>query len=394
MSDQILLKPLPSISFGAGSISSLPKIAASIGKRCLIITGSDFHQRTSQWPLIEKQLLRKGCALYYASVGSEPTPDMVDSIVSEYRPISPDTVIAIGGGSVLDCGKAVSAMLPAGEAVSLYLEGVGSRNPTGIKTPFIAVPTTAGTGSEATANAVITKPGAAGFKKSLRHDHYVPDHAVVDPELMRCCPPSLTASCAMDTFTQLVEGYLSTNASEITDAIAWEGLKNVRSSLLTACSNGDDIDARTDMAFASLCSGIVLANAGLGIIHGLAPPLGSLFSIPHSIVCGTLMASGNEETLKMMSGDVDGNTSNRELSLKKYGRLDRLFGEQANAGDNPGIKFVEYLYDVTDKLALPRLSQFGVTPEDLDEIVARSSNKNNPVRLDDDQIKMVVANRL
>lgn len=394
MSDQILLKPLPSISFGAGSISSLPKIAASFGKRCLIITGSGFHQRTSQWPLIEKKMLRKGSVLYYASIGSEPTPDMVDAIVNEYLPKSPDSVIAIGGGSVLDCGKAVSAMLPTGDEVSLYLEGVGSRNPTGIKTPFIAVPTTAGTGSEATANAVITKPGAGGFKKSLRHDHYVPDHAIVDPDLMRSCPPSLTASCAMDTFTQLVEGYLSTNSSEITDTIAWEGLKNIRSSLLTACSNGDDSEARTDLAFASLCSGIVLANAGLGIIHGLAPPLGSLFSIPHGIVCGTLMASGNEETLKMLSVDADANASNREPFLKKYARLDRLFCEQSTTDDNPGIKFVEHLHDMTDKLALPRLSQFGVTPEYLDEIVAGSSNKNNPVRLDDDQIKMLVANRL
>lgn len=394
MSDQILLKPLPSITFGAGSIASLPKIAASFGQRCLIISGGSFRKRASQWPRVEKELHRKGCELFYASIESEPSPQDIDSVVGEHRALAPDTVIAIGGGSVLDGGKAVSAMLPTGEPVTDFLEGVGSRTPNGNKTPFIAVPTTAGTGSEATANAVITKPGAAGFKKSLRHDRFVPDYAVIDPDLMRSCPPPLTAACAMDAFTQLVEGYLSTNASEITDTIAWEGIKNIKSSLLNVFHDGNDIDARSDLAFASLCSGIVLANAGLGIIHGIAPPLGSLFPVPHGVVCGTLMASGNEATVLKLLASADDKDPQRTITMEKYTRLDRLFCEESGSDAAPGMKFVEYLYDLTAQLDLPRLAKFGVVNERLDEIAAGSSNKNNPVKLDDEHIKMIVAKRI
>ena len=394
MPDQFLLKPLPSIRFGAGSIATLPEIAASHGTRCLIITGSGFLKRAHQWPLVEKHLLEAGCNLFYASISGEPTPDIIDGIVDAFRPRQIEVVIAIGGGSVVDGGKAVSAMLPDGEPVAWYLEGVGSRKPTGKKLPFIAMPTTAGTGSEATANAVVTRPGADGFKKSLRHDRYVPDHAVVDPDLTRTCPPELTASCAMDAFTQLVEGYLSSNSSQITDTLAWEGLKNVQRSLLAVFIDGDDIDARTDMAFASLCSGITLANAGLGVVHGLAPPLGSLFSISHGVVCGTLMASANRATLERLHGAADENPAAWESVLQKYARLDRLFCAHSAGDDHPGMRFVEYLDDLAGKLAMPRLSRFGVSVEHLDEIVAGSSNKNNPIRLDDQALRAIVSERL
>jgi len=394
MTNQFFLKPLPSITFGAGSIAKLPQIAASFGKRCLVVTGSGFKRRTHQWPAVERELRAAGLELAYTIIDSEPTPEMIDAIVDEYFDRKPEAVIAVGGGSVVDGGKAVSAMLPAGGRVVDYLEGVGTRKPSGIKVPFIAVPTTAGTGSEATANAVITKPGTGGFKKSLRHNRYIPDQAVVDPDLMRTCPPQLTASCAMDTFTQLVEGYLSTAGTEISDTIAWEGLKNLQNSLLKVFYNGDDIDARADMAFATLCSGIVLANAGLGVIHGLAPSLGSLFCVPHGVVCGTLMASGNQITLAELTSNRQIEPSVRNRYLKKYARLERLFSGQEPDSERPGAKFIDYLNDITVKLNLPRLGSFGVTGADLDRIAAAASNKNNPIRLDGHAIKQIVALRI
>lgn len=388
------LKPLPSINFGACSIDSLPDITLSFGTNVLIITGSGFRKRLNQWTFIEDKLLRLKATLSYARISSEPGPDEIDAIVAQYRPVDPDVVIAIGGGSVMDGGKAVSAMLPAGDLIEHYLEGVGHKQPTGQKTPFIAVPTTAGTGSEATANAVITRLGSNGYKKSLRHDRYIPDHTVIDPELMRSCPQPLTASCSMDTFTQLVEGFLSTGATAVTDALAWEGLNAVRRSLLTVYHDGSNIDARTDMAFASLCSGIVLANAGLGIIHGLAPALGSLLAIPHGAACGTLMASGNEVTFNKLLEDTQPDTSSTESFLSKYDRLGRLFCTDLPDREKPGRMFIDYLYNITDELDLPRLTEYGVTSDTLDEIVSSSSNKNNPVALDSGEIRSIVEKRL
>jgi len=315
---------------------------------------------------------------------------MINIIVQDHLPEEIDAVIAIGGGSVLDAGKAVSAMLPGGNDVQNFLEGVGSKNPDGRKIPFIAIPTTAGTGSEATNNAVITKTGSSGFKKSLRHDNYIPDVALIDPALMRTCPAGITAACGMDTFTQLVEGFLSTKASEITDALAWSGIEAVQRSLISAFENGDDSQARSDMAYASLCSGIVLTNAGLGVIHGMAPVLGSLFMVPHGVVCGTLMAAANEVSLAHLL-----ETSDNRQSLSKYTRLGRLFSSRENGSEEYYQKtFIEELYKLTEVLNLPLLSDFGIIDKDIMTIISQSGTKNNPAALSNTEMAVLLTMKI
>ena len=393
MNTVFTLKPLPAISFGAGCLKKLDSIIPRIGSTFLIITGHGFRTRYADWPVLETQLRRSGIRLEFVTVSGEPSPEVIDRIVAAFFPQKMDGIVAIGGGSVLDAGKAVAAMLPTGETIEQFLEGVGSRQPDGNTLPFLAVPTTAGTGSEASANAVITRPGSNGYKKSLRHQNYVPDYALIDPELMQSCPPELTAACSMDAFSQLVEGFLSTQASPLTDAIAWSGIEAVERSLIKAYRHGNDLRARTDMAYAALCSGIVLANAGLGIIHGLAPALGSIFSISHGVVCGTLMGAGNAITLEKLRNLVDSNPQ-CQGSIDKYSRLGALFSGPNGAHGDAGEYFIDHLHQMTDLLKLPRLAELGASSENLDEVVNTASNKNNPAQLTPEEIRAILELRL
>lgn len=387
------IKPLPAITFGAGSITHVVTLAKQIGTTFLVLTGVDFTARCCEWAAIEQSMTAEGCTLHYGLIVREPTPEDIDSITAAYGDSKIDGVIAIGGGSVIDAGKAVSAMLPGTKRIEQFLEGVGNRRPDGRTRPFIGIPTTAGTGSEATANAVITKPGPEGFKKSLRHDNYVPDYAIIDPELMRSCPPPLTASCAMDCFTQLVEGFVSTRANVFTDAIAWSGLEALKRSLVQVYRSGEDLQARSDMAYAALCSGIVLANAGLGVIHGLAPIVGSMFAIPHGTVCGTLMAAGNDVTYARLRKEAEHHPQ-LSAAVTKYRRLGTLFCTAADAGEDQGARFIEELYRLTELFALPRLSEFGATADHLDLLTRGASLKNNPVELTEEEISALLAKRL
>jgi alcohol dehydrogenase class IV len=387
------IKPLPAITFGAGSITKLSILAEQIGTTFLVITGANFIGRCCAWATIEKNMADKAIVLHYAQIAHEPSPEDIDSLTAAYGDKKIDAIIAIGGGSAIDAGKAVAAMLPGKERIEQFLEGVGNRKPDGSKLPFIAVPTTAGTGSEASANAVITKHGPGGFKKSLRHDNYIPDYAIIDPRLTHSCPPALTASCAMDCFTQLVEGFVSTQANAFTDAIAWSGLEALERSLVAVRQSGEDLSARSDLAYAALCSGIVLANAGLGIVHGLAPNVGSMFAIPHGSVCGTLMAAGNEVTYARLQKEAP---QHPQLTgaINKYRRLGNLFCAGTGSRKDYGAQFIDELYRITELFALPKLSEFGATAEHLDLLARGASLKNNPVELSEVEISALLAKRL
>lgn len=384
------VKPLPEIHFGPRRISDLPALAARHGRKILIILGGRSFHQSGHWPTLQQDFGEQGCLLRIEQVTTEPSPELIDAIVARHQTDGIDSVLAIGGGSVLDAGKAVAAMLVEGGPVERFLEGVGNQKPSGRKLPFIAVPTTAGTGSEATSNAVLTSVGGAGFKRSLRHQRFVPDIALVDPSLSLSMPRNITVACGMDAFSQLVEAYLSTQASPFTDALAFDGIRAVRRSLLTVCNDGTNLAARADMAYAALLSGIVLSQAGLGVIHGFASAIGGLFPVPHGVVCGTLMAAGNRITLERLRRNSD-----NPGALDKYCRLGRLFmGDEMATTEYCQDLFIAELDKLTDEFAIAPLGQYGIDEMRFEQIINQTGNKCNPVALDREEMRRILLTRL
>jgi alcohol dehydrogenase class IV len=389
MINQFQFARLPLILFGSGKRAELPRLVKKTGTRIILVTGSRSFIDSRNGKDLMKMLTDSGISFQHCFVSSEPSPEIIDKAVSSAAGFSPEAVLAIGGGSVLDAGKAISAMVPLKEPIIGYLEGVGTMEHPGLKIPFIAVPTTSGTGSEATKNAVISNIGNDGFKKSLRHDNFVPDIALVDPELTLGCPPELTAASGMDCFTQLTEAYLSDKANEYTDALAFEGIKAVKTSLLRCYHNGDDAEARTGMSFAALTSGICLANAGLGIVHGFASSIGGLYEIPHGLICGTLMGVANEINVRVLR-----NAGSNPAALKKYAKLGELFIGGKQMPDDYFIDgFINKLHELTVELNLPGLKSSGVEKHNLEKICESTECKNNPVKLTGGEILEIVNRR-
>lgn len=372
---------LPRIEFGAGTIRKLPAIAASYGRHLLLVTGqrSFVESAAGEWLLGE--LKAQGFSWQHLKVEGEPTPAFVDDAVAKLHGSEIDAVLGIGGGAALDAAKAIAGLLKPGNSVVDHLEGVGPELPyRGPATPFIAVPTTAGTGSEATKNAVLSLPGQ--YKKSFRDDALVAQWAVVDPDLLATCPPELIAADGMDAFTQLLESFVSTRANPLTDALARSGLAAASEALLPLYGNPTP-EARAKMAYASLVSGICLAQTGLGSVHGLAAPLGAFFPIPHGVACGTLLAAATRVNIAALH-----ERDPQSDALAKYDEVRRLIG----AAD-----LVDMLAGWSERLALPRLARWRVTTADFSRIVANargSSMKTNPVELSDAEIGQILAERL
>lgn len=381
---------LPLIIFGTGKLTRLPGIIKTYGTKIILVTGKNPFLNSPAFINLESILKESGIEHYDITIPGEPSPAMIDEPVKKLRKIQVSAVVGIGGGSVLDAGKALSAMMYREESVKEFLEGIGTMDHPGTKIPFIAIPTTSGTGSEATKNAVISEVGRKGFKKSLRHDNFVPDIALVDPELTITCPPEVTGSSGMDCFTQLTEAFLSDKSNEYTDALAWEGLKAIKSSLIKSFENGNNKEARAGMSFAALTSGICLANAGLGIVHGFASSVGGLFKIPHGVVCGSLMAKANFITVRALRKKGDNFNA-----LGKYSRLGRLFLEEENRSDDFYIDgFLDYLKKLTHDLNLPALKQYGISNDDLERISNITEIKNNPVKLDLEEMIEIIADQI
>lgn len=381
---------LPQIYFGTGKIKLLPGLIRIYGSRIILVTDQkSFFRIPVQKELLDS--LGKSCISYeMISVSGEPSPGFIDDQVIMIGDKTIDLVVAIGGGSVLDTGKAVSAMMFKKESVRVYLEGVGDKEHPGTRLPFIAVPTTSGTGSEATKNAVISEVGENGFKKSLRHDNLVPDIAIVDPGVTVSCPPDITAAGGMDCFTQLTEAFLSTKGSDYTDALALEGLKALRSSLTDCYNDGSNIEARTGMSFAAMTSGICLANAGLGSVHGFASSIGGMFNIPHGVLCGTLMSKANAINVRELRKSGD-----NPQALKKYALLGRIFTSEGTKSDDFYIDgFIDYLSRLTEVLNLPRLNNYGIKEADLQKICSITEIKNNPVALSQESLRELLSERL
>jgi alcohol dehydrogenase class IV len=389
------LSRLPRIVFGNGARVQLPALASAYGKRLLLVTGAKHFQSSPHWEEIQSGLKAADMAWEVLAVSSEPSPEFVDQAVLDYRNFNFDAVVGLGGGSALDAAKAIAGLLKTGNSVMDHLEGVGPELPyRGPSTPFIAVPTTAGTGSEVTKNAVLSIHGPDGFKKSFRDEKLVAEIALVDPDLLASCLPQVIAANGMDAFTQLLESYVSNKANRFTDALAWSGMKAARNSLQDWYRNGPGAhDAQAGMAYAALLSGITLAQVGLGSVHGLASPLGAFFPIPHGIVCGTLVAEATNMNIQALQARAENGTA-----LLKYAQAGRMLAQNVHLSDEEArSRLIETLGNWTEEMRLPRLSRYGVTSSDIPRIVSNSrgsSMKTNPVVLTDEEIGKILSVRL
>jgi alcohol dehydrogenase class IV len=390
MVKQFQFSKLPVIIFRSGIIAELASIAHKYGNKAILVTGKNSFLNSSQSERLFQSFEKNGIAYEVFSVSGEPSPDLIDTAVKKYKNNEINLVIGIGGGSVLDCGKAVSAMMYRTESVVDFLEVVGKKEHPGTKLPYIAVPTTSGTGSETTKNAVISQVAENGFKRSLRHDNFVPDIALIDPELTLNCPDNITAASGMDCFTQLTEAYLSDRANSYTDTLAIEGIKAIKDSLLKCYTDGKNIEARSDMSFAALTSGICIANAGLGVVHGFASSLGGMYDIPHGLICGTLMAVSNEINLRELR-----NKNDNKVALNKYAFLGKLFVNKSRKTDEYyQDSFISYLHNLTHELHLKGLRDAGFKEKDIAVVCSGTELKNNPVKLTHENLSEILYKRL
>ena len=364
----------PRIIFGAGAVDGLKELLGELGKRPLLVQGSGSAAGEGRRQRLE-ELVSPAAS---ERCGNEPTVKDVDRVVAAAREAKCDVVVASGGGSVLDCGKAAAAMLTNPGSLEEYLEGVGTGRAVEVTpSPIVAIPTTAGTGSEVTKNAVISGPG---YKKSLRSPMMIPRVALVDPQLSRTMPPEVTASCGMDALIQLMEAYLSSSASPITDGLALQGVELAGWSLPRAFDDGEDMEAREAMSLASLMGGICLANAGLGAVHGFASPLGAFFPVPHGVACAALLPQVMEANLRAARG-----TDREQRMWARFARLMQTLTGQRNDVETGLV----ILGDLQRKLQIPRLAELGITTDDFPRIVAGargSSMQYNPVELTDEQL--------
>lgn len=386
---------LPRIEFGAGSFTKLASLMGQYGQRALLVTGQRSLVALPHWPSLLAALEKARMSWEHVIVDDEPSPQLVDATVRRFQGTDLQVVAGIGGGSVLDAAKAIAGLLPSGDSVLDYLEGVGPEKPYhGPTLPFIAVPTTAGTGSEATKNAVLSVRGPNGFKKSFRHELLVPEIALVDPDLLASCPKSQIAANAMDALTQLLESYVSIKANSFTDALVESGLKAVRNGLFAWYEGGEQAPfGRERMAYAALLSGVCLAQTGLGSVHGLASPLGAFFPIPHGVVCGTLVGAATRANLVALAEREPGNPS-----WRKYARAgDILHGRHFPTTEESHAALLALLDEWIERLALPRLRAYGIQESDFPRIVAHArggSMKTNPVVLNDAEIVVILQQRL
>lgn len=387
---------LPRIEFGSGSLAKLPELVNPYGNRVLLVTGANSLQASPHWQSLLQGLEAHKIAYEHVVVADEPSPALVDDAIGRFHDADIAVVIGIGGGSVLDAAKAIAGLLRvSGDSVMAYLEGVGEQKTyLGPSVPLIAVPTTAGTGSEATKNAVLTSRGKQGFKKSFRHELLVPEFALVDPDLLATCPPQQIAANAMDALTQLLESYVSIRANPFTDALAESGLKSVFKGLFAWYDGSVEAEmGRAHLAYAALISGICLAQTGLGSVHGLASPLGAFFPIPHGVVCGTLVAAATRVNIDALRERMPDSPARH-----KYAHIGNLLsGRLHNNPRNAREALVLILSEWTERLELPRLGRYGVEISDLERIITHcrgGSMKTNPIVLTDQEVETILRQRL
>ncbi len=365
------------IVFGPGTVREAPAAAREMGQRVLLAC-----RRSAD-------LTKAGLEGVPFAVQGEPSVELVRQGAALARAEACDMVIAIGGGSAIDTGKAIAALLGNGGDPLDYLEVVGMGTPLSRPSvPFIAIPTTAGTGSEVTRNAVLYS-AEHRVKASLRSPHMLPALAVVDSELTVDLPPSLTSTTGLDALTQLIEPYVSIRANALTDLYCLRGLRLAAGALRRAWRDGGDLGARTDMSLASLLGGLALANAGLGAVHGFAAPLGGMYDAPHGALCAALLPHAmrvNIAALRAASG---------QTGLCRYAEVARVLTGRPDAQPEDGA---EWAGQLCGELEIQPLRAYGVRPTDVPDIAAKaavaSSMKANPIALSREQLEDLLTRAL
>ncbi|MDO8836617.1 MAG: iron-containing alcohol dehydrogenase [Vicinamibacterales bacterium] len=374
------------ILFGRGTAAEAAAIVAGLGRRALVVSGST--PTRAEWLVNALDSMGLEPRLIY--VEGEPTVAFAADAAAFARRMSADVVVAIGGGSALDTGKAIAALATNTDDVFDYLEVVGRGVPlSATPLPFVAIPTTAGTGAEVTKNAVLAVPDRR-VKVSLRSPLMLPRVAIVDPALTRTLPPAATAFTGLDALTQNIEPFLSWRATPLTDALCRDGIGRVARSLRRAWADGEDLDAREDMAVASLCGGLALANAGLGAVHGLAGPIGGMFNAPHGAVCAALLPHVCRVNLRALEARAP-----EHHARARAAEVARLLTGRAHATMAHGVA---WLGEMVQTLGVPTLAQWGVTPTDLPALVNQairsSSMAANPVALEPDELTEILSSAL
>ena len=377
--------PMPHIHFGWGIRHKLiENLQQNQPNSVVLITGKTLAH-PGEFGEFLYQSLSSFCEVKHFIVSGEPSPEVVDNIVTESKADS-DMVIGLGGGSVLDAAKAIAGLIPSQTSVMDYLEGVGAGKPFHVETcPFIAVPTTAGTGSETTKNAVLSRIGE--FKKSFRDNKLLAKQAWLDPELLVSCPKEVLYSTGMDAFTQLLESYTTLKPNPITDALAWQGMTLFKGAFedINSTDKIRQQNGYSNLMLAASLSGTTLANAGLGAVHGLAGPIGAFFDAPHGIVCARLLApitQANIESLQAL------NTPLAKATLDKYQKVSQMLNPQQDKNQLlPGL--VTLLNQYANKHTPQGLSQFGLTADNITPVIKNcrsGSMLGNVITLSDSQL--------
>lgn len=369
------------IIFGNGKMSVVAPMAAEMGRSALIITG----RRSERAAPLVASMHKAGLQTMSFRIPREPTISMISEGVVLASQKGCDIIIGLGGGSVIDAAKAIAVLLSNTGEIMQYLEVIGEgKLLTEPSIQCIVLPTTAGTGAEVTSNSVLTSP-ENNVKVSLRHPTMLPDLVVIDPELTHSMPPALTAATGLDALTQLLESFVSLRSNPLTDALCCDGMKRVARSLPRAYQLGSDGTAREDMALASLFSGLALANAKLGAVHGFAGPIGGMFDAPHGVICARLLPFVMEANIRALKDKGD-----RQF-LTRYDHVAQILTGKIEARAEDGLQWVQ---DFCTNLDIPRLSTFGIVEEHFSEIVVRakkaSSIKGNPVSLTDQELRTIL----
>ena len=374
------------IIFGIGSIKEAGSLAARMGRHAFVLTGRSVARAAALTDGLEENGVK--CSQF--AIAEEPTTDLALAAAGEARRQGCDAVVGIGGGSVLDTGKVVAALLTNSGDLMDYLEVIGSGRPLQhASAPYMAIPTTAGTGAEVTKNAVLDSPRHR-VKVSMRSPFMLPQLALVDPELTLTMPPAVTASTGLDAFTQLLEAFVTGQANPFTDALCREGLQRAARSLKKAYRDGNNTDARCDMSLASLFGGLALANAKLGAVHGFAGPLGGMYNAAHGALCAGLLPHVMEINLKALHARAP-----ESQTLERYDEIARIVTAEPGAKAADGIAWVR---DLCRQLKVAPLAGHGIEAQDLPTIVEKagkaSSMKGNPIELTADELLEILQRAL